>query len=85
MTSFKDAKLTRWVLPVVILTAMLAGCDGKTPGTVLNIYGTEATRGTTKCDTGDWSISVQKKDGKIANNCVSAETAAKYKVGDQYP
>jgi len=64
---------------------LLAGC-GEPTGTVLNVYGEEVTKATTKCTT-SWSVSIQKEDGSIVTDCVTKSTmdTKQYEPGDPYP
>lgn len=63
----------------------LSACDDKTPGKITVIYGNEVAEAVYKCGNDEWVIQVLIDDNKEHGNCVSAGTAAKYKVGDTYP
>lgn len=69
--------------------ALLTGCDAPVKGTVLNVYGPEATTATMgdKCGKGSWSLSIDTNgtDAGIKNVCLSQGNKDKYKVGDPYP
>lgn len=63
--------------------ALVAGC-GEVSGKITAIYDT-TTSYLYRCEKDQWAIVVLVKDNKEHANCVSAKTAAKYKVGDTYP
>lgn len=71
-------------IAVAIAAFSLSGCDDTTPGVVTAKYSTD-TSYLYKCAEDQWALVVVDDSNQEHGNCVSAKTAAKYAVGDQYP
>jgi hypothetical protein len=82
---FKDAKLTRWVLPLIVIASMISGCNENIDNTT-RVSKKDGAVNVELCS-GDTPFILRTKTGRAGEvlHCVTQADFDKYEINQVYP